>query len=328
MSIRFQHAGTFISVAATSLLLTACATAPKAPEGAADARSRLMQLQGDANLASRAPIEIKDADAAVTAAEKPQRDATLGRHLVLMADHKVDIAGAWAQSRWYEDQRADLTAQSDAARLASRTREADLARNDAAVARNQSQVARNDATLARNQTQAARDDASVARSQTELARTDAAVARNETEQALVGVAAVNAENADLQRSIAELNARDTDRGLVVTLGDVLFETGKAELRGGTPVDLDNLAVFLNRYPTRTVLIEGHTDNVGTDSSNLSLSQRRATSVQTYLVIQGISSARLTASGQGETHPIASNDDDTGRQQNRRVEVIISNDKPN
>jgi outer membrane protein OmpA-like peptidoglycan-associated protein len=121
-----------------------------------------------------------------------------------------------------------------------------------------------------------------------------------------------------------LNARETDRGLVVTLGDLLFETGKSDLKGGAAGNLNKLAAFLDEYPDRTVLIEGHTDDVGSEESNFNLSQRRANSVKSYLVGQGIQSARLSTSGLGEGSPVAGNDTSTGRQQNRRVEVIISN----
>ena len=111
---------------------------------------------------------------------------------------------------------------------------------------------------------------------------------------------------------------------MVTLGDVLFETGNSQLRGGIPNNLDKLADFLQRFDTRTVMIEGHTDSVGSDDSNMSLSQRRADSVQAYLVGQGVAAARISADGKGEGAPIADNESPTGRQQNRRVEVIISN----
>ena len=129
---------------------------------------------------------------------------------------------------------------------------------------------------------------------------------------------------DLQRQIEELNARETDRGLVVTLGDVLFATGKSNLMGGAGQNLDKLAAFLGEYPDRTVLIEGHTDNVGSDESNHFLSQQRAESVKSYLVNRGVQASRINTVGLGESSPVASNDTATGRQQNRRVEVVISN----
>ena len=274
---------------AAFLVLAACATPLTAPEGAETARNKLTQLQSDPQLASRAQIEIKDAESAVTAAEVPREDAERARHLVLLADHKVDIARARAQSRLYEDERQALSEQSERARLEARTREADRARIEATSARA-------DAVAARGEADAERENALAAR----------------------------LESDDLQRQIEELNARETDRGLVVTLGDLLFETGKSELKGGAAGNLNKLAVFLNEYPDRFVLIEGHTDDVGSDESNFSLSQRRANSVQSFLVGQGIAAARLSTSGLGEGSPVAGNDTATGRQQNRRVEVIISN----
>jgi outer membrane protein OmpA-like peptidoglycan-associated protein len=121
-----------------------------------------------------------------------------------------------------------------------------------------------------------------------------------------------------------LNARETERGLVVTLGDVLFETARADLKGGAAGNLGKLAAFLVKYPDRNVVIEGHTDNVGGEDYNLGLSQRRAESVRSFLVTHGVSANRISASGKGEGSPVSDNDTATGRQQNRRVEVIIAN----
>jgi outer membrane protein OmpA-like peptidoglycan-associated protein len=264
------------------LVLSACATTPEAPEAPLDARLKLTALQSNSQLATRAPVEMKAAEAAVTAAEAPRPDGEYARHLVLLADQKVEIARARAQSRLYEDQRNALSEQSERARLEARTLEADRARSDATAA-----------------------------------RADAASARDE-------VAASRVARLDLERQIAELNARETDRGLVVTLGDLLFATGKSNLTGGAGPNLDKLAAFLGEYPDRTVLIEGHTDSVGSEESNYFLSQRRAESVRSYLVNRGVSANRLTTAGLGQGSPVASNDTATGRQQNRRVEVIISN----
>lgn len=133
-----------------------------------------------------------------------------------------------------------------------------------------------------------------------------------------------AENEALRRQITDLNAKETERGLVVTLGDVLFETGKSTLRGGAAANLAKLSSFMKAYPNRTLMIEGHTDNVGSEDSNLTLSQHRAEAVRTYLLEQGVSNNRLGAYGKGESSPIASNDSASGRALNRRVEVIIAN----
>lgn len=130
--------------------------------------------------------------------------------------------------------------------------------------------------------------------------------------------------AELQRQLAALKAEPTDRGIVLTLGDVLFATGSAELRAGADANLERLAKFLNDHPERSVKIEGHTDSTGNRKSNQELSRNRADSVRTYLVGQGIAADRLSSSGRGQDRPIASNDSALGRQQNRRVEVIIEN----
>jgi outer membrane protein OmpA-like peptidoglycan-associated protein len=259
---------TLIATSVAALLLAACAAAPVKPDGAADARSKLTQLQSDPSLAGRAPLAVKEADTAVQVAEQPQADQELGAYRVYMADRKVEIARAQAETSLAEDQRTALSANREAWRLDARTREADAAH----------------------------------------------------------VATANSEQqaAELQRQIDALQAKPTDRGLIVTLGDVLFDTGKASLKAGATSNLNRLVAFLNEYSDRTVLIEGYTDSVGSEDYNQGLSERRADSVKSYLTGQGIGSIRLSAAGKGESDPVASNDSAAGRQQNRRVEVIISN----
>jgi len=252
---------TLIATMVASVLLAACAAAPVKPDGAAEVRNKLTQLQSDPNLASRAPQAMKEADTAVQAAEQLQADKDLGAHRVYMADRKVEIARAEAETSFTEEQRAALSAQRESARLDARTREADTAHQQAA---------------------------------------------------------------ELQRQIDALQAKPTDRGLIVTLGDVLFDTGRANLKPGAASNLNRLVAFLNQYPDRTVRIEGYTDSVGGEDYNQGLSERRADSVKSYLAGEGIGSIRLSASGKGESDPVASNDSAAGRQQNRRVEVIISN----
>lgn len=153
------------------------------------------------------------------------------------------------------------------------------------------------------------------------ARADAQRARS-SQEASAAMSAREAE--ELRRQIDLLEAEATERGLVLTLGDVLFATGSAELQGGTNENLNKLVNFLNQYPDRDVLIEGHTDNVGTAMFNQNLSRERAESVREFLVDRGIDSRRLRVTGYGFERPVASNDTATGRQQNRRVEVVIEN----
>lgn len=127
----------------------------------------------------------------------------------------------------------------------------------------------------------------------------------------------------LEQELKDLKARKTDRGLVLTLGDVLFDTGKASLKPGAYATLDRLASALKEDGSRKVMIEGHTDSVGSDEFNQSLSENRARSVQAALMERGVSGDQITALGKGEGFPVASNDNAAGRQQNRRVELIFA-----
>lgn len=129
---------------------------------------------------------------------------------------------------------------------------------------------------------------------------------------------------ELQKELADMNAKKTDRGMVLTLGDVLFDTGKATLKPGANSTLARLSTYLKQSPESNVVIEGHTDNVGSNEYNTELSQRRAQAVQDELLNQGANAQQITAVGKGEDYPVAGNDTAAGRQQNRRVEVIIQN----
>ncbi len=139
-------------------------------------------------------------------------------------------------------------------------------------------------------------------------------------------AAIAQSQAVEQRSqdelVQQLRAERTSRGMVVTLEDVLFEVNGAALQPGAQTELLRLADYLKRNPDRKTLIEGHTDNTGGSDYNLQLSQLRAQSVESYLVSSGVPADRIRAIGYGETRPEAPNDSATGRQQNRRVEIVI------
>ena len=151
---------------------------------------------------------------------------------------------------------------------------------------------------------------------TATAATNAALAQRDqaTEQA-----------ARLQAEVDQLKATPTPRGLVLTLGDVLFDTGKAQLNPGAARKLDQLSQFLTEHPDRRVQIDGFTDSVGTESYNQTLSQQRADAVKSALTSRGIDSSRIGSQGYGKGFPVADNTDSGGRQLNRRVEVVIGND---
>jgi outer membrane protein OmpA-like peptidoglycan-associated protein len=301
--MRSRH--TLIAAAVAAVLLTGCATTPVEPDGAAILRARLTQLQSDPQLGGRAPLAMEQANVAVTAAERPEPDKVLSAHLLFMADRKISIARAEAQSKLAVDQRKGLAEQREAMRLQARTQEADAANRRAnwaqANAADQQQIA-------------------------DAANSRAAMAQaNASDQAQQADAARTAAE-DLQRQIDGLQARVTDRGLVLTLGDVLFASGSANLNSGGDAHLGRLAAFLTKYMDRNVQIVGYTDNIGGEDYNLGLSQRRADAVKFYLVNQGVDSGRVSSSGMGKGSPVADNSSATGRQQNRRVEVIIQNSR--
>jgi outer membrane protein OmpA-like peptidoglycan-associated protein len=125
--------------------------------------------------------------------------------------------------------------------------------------------------------------------------------------------------------LQELNAKMTNRGLVLTLGDVLFATDQARLMPGAARAIDKLIHFLEDNPERKVLIEGHTDNVGNTAYNIDLSLRRAEAVAEALRLGGISNERIVTKGYGERYPVVANSSAAGRQQNRRVEIVILNE---
>jgi outer membrane protein OmpA-like peptidoglycan-associated protein len=214
--------------------------------------------------------------------------------------------------------------------LETAKKELDMAQNaalhhkDADIAQ-PAYMATQTARLAVARAAAKADDARVAAGQTERDQIQLAARTREVQNAKLAAAAANEQSARLQAEIDALKAKPTDRGLVLTLGDVLFDTGKAQLNSGAGRTLDQLAQFLTEHPDRRVQIDGFTDSVGSDAYNVELSQRRADAVKTALLSRGIDSSRVDTQGYGKAFPVASNADSGGRQLNRRVEVVIGND---
>ena len=156
------------------------------------------------------------------------------------------------------------------------------------------------------------------------ARIDAELARQQALASQQQALASQQRAGALEDQLAALQAKQTDRGMVLTLGDVLFDTGKATLKPGAMKTIDDLAAFLQQHPERKVLIEGYTDSVGSDSLNQELSEHRADAVRDALTRRNVSFDRVQVHGLGERYPVASNDSGSGRQLNRRVEVVFSN----
>lgn len=136
---------------------------------------------------------------------------------------------------------------------------------------------------------------------------------------------LQARTAEADRLRSELNAKQTDRGLTISLGDVLFDTNKSQLKAGGTREIKKLAQFLRENPQRSISIEGFTDSQGSEEHNLSLSERRAEAVKNELIDSGIESQRITSKGYGENYPVADNNTGAGRQMNRRVEIVVSDE---
>lgn len=132
-----------------------------------------------------------------------------------------------------------------------------------------------------------------------------------------------AQLSETQRQLADLKAKQTDRGMVVTMGDVLFDTGQANLKPGAELTVERLAQFLVSNPQTKVKIEGFTDSTGSEEFNELLSQRRADAVANALRLQDVPASQMQTIGRGEALPVASNSTASGRQQNRRVEIVFS-----
>jgi outer membrane protein OmpA-like peptidoglycan-associated protein len=205
-------------------------------------------------------------------------------------------------------------------------------RHDEAGIAQPAYMAAQSARLAQLKGAAKADDARVAAGQAErdsillAARNNQVDSANRaTDAAKIARDQATENSARLQAEIDALKAKPTDRGLVLTLGDVLFETGSSTLSPGAGRNLDRLVQFLTEHPDRLVQIDGFTDSIGTDSFNQDLSQRRADAVRFALLSRGISSARVGTQGYGKSYPVASNSESSGRQLNRRVEVVIGAD---
>jgi outer membrane protein OmpA-like peptidoglycan-associated protein len=232
-----------------------------------------------------------------------------------------------AQARAQADEQSRLRARADAERSEAEKQkhEAEIALNQARDAQQQAETARQDALAEQRKLADEKAGADAARSQAEAAKAQAEAARAQAEAAKAQ--AEQDSQALRTRLLVQLNAilqtRDTARGLIVNMSDVLFDFNQATLKPGAKEKLAKVSGILLAYPTLRMTVEGHTDSVGTDEYNLQLSQRRADAVRDYLVSNGISMDNIQTAGLGKAGPVASNDTAAGRQQNRRVEMVVS-----
>jgi len=313
-------------------LLAACQTAPKKNLDLERVATQLDQLKADPELAGLAPLALGEAERALRMAEQAGSDKVYQAHLVYMAEKRIEIARVIAQRAQLEQSKVQLTRErSDmlvhASQLETQAaiKEAERARlmmaaseEDAERQRLAREAAQESEAESQRRAQQAQAEADQARRLAESSASEAELARREAELAV-------AQMDTLKKQLENLQLRETESGVVVTLGDVLFERGQAELKESAMTSLVEVVDLLQSEPDKQIRIEGHTDSTGSAEVNLRLSQQRADSVRDALVSLGVSADRLRSVGMGEDYPIASNEDEEGRARNRRVDVILLDD---
>jgi outer membrane protein OmpA-like peptidoglycan-associated protein len=290
---------TLIALAALATL-AGCNTAPRHNAQLDEAHSSY-RMAADAPQTTRlAPAELKQADDALALA-----DAALARrapaaevdHLAYLAKQKVSIAQEITRRKTAEADVANASVARDKLRLAARTTEADAAHRSAASAQQDAALSQQQAASSQQQAEASQQQASDAQ----------------------------LRNRQLLAQLKDLNAKQTERGVVITIGDVLFDTDRSQLKSAGMRNVEKLSGFLRANPLRKALVEGFTDSTGSESHNQDLSGRRAGAVRNALIEQGIDGDRISTQGYGEEHPVANNESAGGRQLNRRVEVLLSDE---
>lgn len=317
-----------LGVSVLSILISGCSPVVRENAMLEQARSAFAEAQSNPDVQKNASLELQKAKADLEQANQALQEGAEAQkveHFAYLAKQRTAIAREVSNVKLAEQALDAASAERNAVLLEARTQEAKQARQQAETQRTKAMVAGEQADSARMQAITAREQADSAREQADAARLQFGTMTAEAEKARMEALAAEERTQKLEAQIAELEARKSERGLVITLGDVLFDVNKSELRSGTQYTIDKLAAFLTEYPERNVLIEGFTDSTGTVEYNQGLSERRADAVRKALVVRGVDSSRLKIRGYGVEFPVASNETAAGRQRNRRVEVIISDE---
>jgi outer membrane protein OmpA-like peptidoglycan-associated protein len=315
-STRKIHVNGALAVSAAALL-AACASAPKHNASLEEARTMYLAAANDAQVARSGAIELQKARAALAQAEAAldEGETSSVEHYAYLAKRRTEAAREGANIAAANEAVRSAQTQRQRILIEARTHEAQAQRERAERSLEQAQAQRERA-------EEARERAEAARKQAELAQQRSAAQRTQAEQARSAAQAAQARADELARQLEELQAKKTDRGMVLTMDDVLFDTGSAVLKPGAQHMLDEVSAFLRHYPERTVMIEGHTDSAGSAEYNQFLSERRAIAVKNALVMRGIEPHRISARGFGESMPVVGNETAAGRQQNRRVDIVL------
>jgi len=288
------------AIFASAVLLAACSSMPASTPTLDQARSDFVAANNNPQVSTYAPLEFKlasDALEQANAAAVKRQSLDKIDQLAYLAKQKIAIAQQVASQKAAEADIADAGRARNRLQLEARTNEANRSRGDA---------------------DRARMDAQAAQAQASDAQRAALNAEAQTREA-------QAKAAQLEAQMADLQARKTERGMIITIGDVLFGTGQARLTPDGANAVRKLADVLTQNPTRTLLIEGFTDSTGTAAHNQELSERRAAAVAAALTGMSIARERVAMRGYGQSYPVAGNDSAADRQLNRRVEIVLSNE---
>lgn len=303
-----------VLLAASIALLGACSTTPKETALLNQTRSDYVAAVNNPQVPLYAPLQLQQAGAALEQANiASNQDDSVEKidRLAYLAKQKIALTQEVAKQKAAEMTVASASKEREQIRLQQRTKEAEDSKRIAQGALIDTAEAQRNARLANNAAVNAQNNA-------DIANRDTAEAQRLAQNAQM-------RSAQLEAQLADMAAKKTERGMVITLGDVLFSTDQSRLSAEGMRTAKKLADVLQQNPQRTVLIEGFTDSVGADAYNLKLSERRAGAVRTALAEMGIAQARIAMNGYGESYPAAPNDTKANRQLNRRVEIILSDE---
>ena len=311
------------------VLLSACTAPPKKDLALDRVRGELDDLKSNSELAGYAPLAVGEAERALRQAELASGNDLYRAYLVYMADRRIQIARTMAEREQHEQMLDELEKQRSDMLIKASQLEADQARKDAEQARLLVATTAEEAERAREEKEKAEQKEAESARAAQLSAEEADQARrlaesraSEAEYARLEADLASQQITSLTRQLENLQLRETESGVVVTLGDVLFASGQTTLVEGGRSSLAEVVDLLQTEPDKKIRVEGHTDSLGDAETNLQLSEQRAQAVLEALVSMGVSSERISALGMGEDFPIASNEDEDGRARNRRVDVIL------